>query len=145
MPLQCYYMKPSCKINFRDYSQSNIVSFQDNVELEFSRFDCLFENADESAYYTVDFFRNLLDKYFPVKNKTISFKRMQTPWITKKAKLCIDKKHLWSILAKQKIISDESYKFISRKVRELLHVAKTEYYSNKLHALRGNKKKIGIF
>ena len=127
-------------IKFRDFSQANITKFQNNVEHEFSRFSSSFQSVDDFADYTNYFLKKLLDKYFPIKMKRISPKKFKTPWITKKIRLCIKKKHHWYHLSMQHLISHESYKLISKKLKELIDVAKSEYYTNKLHSLRTDNK-----
>ena len=128
------------QIKFRDFSQNNIAHFKSNMQQEFSRFGSLFHNIDAHTDYIIDFLKKLLEKYFPIKTKKISEKNMKTPWITKKVRLCIKKKHKWSHLADQKLISSESYKMISSKLKELLRVAKSEYFTNKFHSLRNDGK-----
>ena len=138
-PIDIVY-KP-IKIKFRDFSQTNIIRFQNNMELEFSRFDLRVLDIDEHTHYIIEFLRKMLNKYFPIKNKTISQKRLHTPWITKKIRKCIKKKHQWYCMAKQKIITHDSCKQICKKLRDLLNVAKSEYFTNKLHSLRNNNNK----
>ena len=129
------------KIKFRDFSIINIRKFKNNINREFLRFNLPFCTIDEHASYIIQFLMCMLNKYFPIKIKILSRKVLQTPWITNKIRKCIDKKHRWYRLAKEKVITYESYKKCCKDLRKLLRVAKSEYYSNKFHSLQTNSKK----
>ena len=83
----------------------------------------------------------LQNKYFPLKQKIISQKRLNAPWITKNVRKCVRKKHRWFRMAKEGIITFESYKSFSKSLKKLLCLAKTEYYSRRFNSLRKNNQK----
>ena len=87
------------------------------------------------------FLRGLLDKYFPIKCKTIPRKRIETPWITSDIRKCITRKHRWFRMAKSNIITLYSYKKYCKALRYLLRVSRSDYYANKLYSLGNNVQK----
>ena len=132
--------KKPIKLNFRDFSRRNVDKFLDNIQAEFANL-CTKNDPNEYAAYLSEFLLKLLNKYFPKKTKTISFKRNIAPWITGIIKKCIDKKHKWYKMVKDKRITSRCYKKYCKTLRNLLRIARNQYYSNKLKSLGKNMKK----
>lgn len=63
------------------------------------------------------------------------------PWLTSKLIKCINKKHKWLTLLKQKIITYESFKVYSALLSNVLSIAETQYYRNSLASSKGDQKK----
>ena len=82
-----------------------------------------------------------MNKYFPIKTKYLSPKRLRSPWLTPEVLSCINKKHDWYRKLKQKSISRSSYNEYCRALRELLNLAEREYYETKLNSLGNDCKK----
>ena len=72
--------------------------------------------------------------------RVVSEKRVKTPWINKRILKCIDKKHDWYKLVKRGLICNNSYKKYCYALRELLRMAKEDYYKSKLSSLSGDQK-----
>ena len=129
------------EISFRNFSPNNKSNFVDNLEWESSLFS--FETND-AVLETGRFFawaQYLVDKYFPVKKKVISAKRLSSPWITSSIKKCINKKHRWFKMFRAKVITYRSYREYCKMVGNLLKIAERQYYSNKFRALNRDSRK----
>ena len=126
---------------FRNYSQANIETFERQVETEFCNFAGFDHDIDKFASNINLFLYGLMDKYFPIKTKTVTLNRLRTPWITNDIRDCITKKHRWHRLAKDKIITMASYKNYCNSLRNLIRKAEREYNLNELGMLGANMKK----
>ena len=120
------------KERFRDYSSRNTDRFRENLDIEFRNFRSPQTHANEKALYLQKFLQDLLDKYFPVRIKYISTKRLNSPWMTTEILRCIDKKHRWFRLSKNGVITRECYNKLAKDVRKLLKCAEEDYYVGKL-------------
>ena len=129
------------EITFRDFSNDNREYFLENLNSEFSLFNLPPCNIDEQTSYIITFLTKMLNKYFHIKKKCISQKRLNTPWLTGKIKKCINKKHRWFRMSRNGFITHESYKRYCIELKKLLYIAESEYYSKKLHSLRNNSRK----
>ena len=128
-------------IRFRDFSCNKRSLFLDNVDREFSYFNLPECTLNDEIIYITKFLTEILNKYFPIKQKFISRRRLNTPWLTNKIRKCIDKKHRWFRMSRNGIISPESYKQYCVDLKKLLYIAKSNYYSRKFNTLRSNCKK----
>ena len=132
--------KKPIKLNFRDFSTRNVANYLENISTEFSNIRIKNE-PNEYATYLSEFLLNLLNKYFPIKTKTIAHKRIMTPWITDRIKKCIDKKHRLYRMVRDNRITLRCYKKYCKTLRSLLRIARNRYYSKKLISLGNNMKK----
>ena len=112
-----------------------------SLEVEFSSFSPPNNDVDAYSNYLDSFLRILLDKYFPVKFKRISAKRIGSPWINNDILMCISKKHKLHIQAKLHKITWNSYKNYCTLLRKLLNTAEEDYYRNKFNNLGQDCKK----
>jgi hypothetical protein len=128
-------------IYFRDFSINNKNVFMDNLERECLLFD--FELNRDINYNTGKFINwsiMLVERYFPIKTKNISKKRVYSPWINRNIAKLILKKHKWFDLLKAKIITYDCYKNFANDLRKLIKIAEGRYYKNKLTSLSDNPK-----
>ena len=129
-------------ISFRDYSIGNVDRFLQNIELELSGYNLLpgndvneaFDNLNNKLLY-------LANKYFPVRQKSLSIGRLSMPWLTSKLLKCIDKKHKWLTLLKRGIITYNSFKTYSQRLRILLRAAENQYYCSAFSNIHGDQRK----
>lgn len=128
-------------IKFRDYSQRNVNRYLNNVEREFSMFSPNTISVQQHALSVLDFLKKLMDKYFPIKHKSISKKRLHTPWLTNDIRKCINKKHRWLRMVNNNIITLSSYKNYCKALSQLIYISKTTYYKNKLSSLNHDMRK----
>ena len=129
------------QIKFRDFCDRNCQNFSQNLPSEFSSFNPPMHDIDLFTGYSAEFLTNLLNKYFPVKTKVYTQKRLRSPWITGDVMNCINKKHEWYRLMKENIISYDSYKRYSYLVRKILRLAEENYYVHRLDSLGSDPKK----
>ena len=132
--------KEPIRIKFRDYSQRNKIKFDENKLEELQNFHpprC----ANGYAGYLTNFLYRILNKYFPVKTKTISSKLYESPWITPILLRCIRKKHSWYRFKKQGVITHESYRVYETKLRKLLRAAEQEYFIKRFDSLGNDPRK----
>jgi len=129
------------KIKFRDFSENNIDIFVNSMQGEFSSCNPPYSNSDVCAEYIGDFLMKLLNKYFPIKTKQVTSKRILTPWMDRNVLKCVDKKHRWYRLWKAGEIATELYKRYCTELRKLLRMAKEDYYRGKLSSLGNNPRK----
>ena len=61
-------------IKFRDYSDINKQRFTENIIHELSQFDPPNNNVNDYANSLINFLYMLLNKFFPIKSKTVSEK-----------------------------------------------------------------------
>ena len=128
-------------LKFRNYSAENIDKFRSAIHDEFSRFLPPSNHVDVYAPYLVNFLSKLQNRYFPIKTKTISQKRIMSPWITPAVLRCIRKKHRWYRLQAQGIITLRCYKEYAADVRKLLREAEKAHYVRRFNSLSGDMKR----
>ena len=129
------------QLKFRDFSLQNENLFLSNIDLEYARFNGYHTDANIFAENVVYFLKNLQNKYFPIKSKIISMKRLELPWITSDVKKCINKKHRWYRMVKNKIITMSCYKSYCTLLRKVLRTAEKDYNAKKLQNLGSDIRK----
>ena len=123
----------SKNIKFRDFSVRNVDLFSTGIDAEFLNYTPPINDANAHAVYFTRFFMKILDKYFPIKSKKISQKRLKTPWLTTKLLKCIRKKHRWYKMMKRGQITVNCYKEFEKKLRKVLRMAEEKYHERKLN------------
>ena len=129
-------------MKFRDFSSRNVERYLSNIENEFDHFT-FNDYADVNKFSEClnTFLHTILKKYFPFRTKSISCRRLEAPWITSRILKCIKRKHRWYRMAKSNLISVDSYKKCCKALKNLLKLAKSEYYLHKFTSLGNNPKK----
>ena len=128
-------------ITIRDLSLANIENFKNKVGDVFINCKLTQQNANECAQYLDTFLRNILNKYFPLKNKILMKKRINSPWLTRDIIKCFDKKHEWFRIAKADRISYVSYRKYCNALRDLLRMAEEDYHVKRLELLKKDQKR----
>ena len=72
---------PPKSTRFRDFSEANAEQLGLNMENEFISCSPPHSNPIEYADYMV-IKKTIMNKYFPIRHKTITQKRIHSPWIT---------------------------------------------------------------
>ena len=98
-------------------------------------------NVGEFADKLLNWLIQIANKYFPIKKKTMTDKRLVAPWITPRIMRCINKKHLWLKLLKRGIIYYSSFKSYCIALNKLLSSAEKNYYNRKFDKLSRDPKK----
>ena len=137
--ISCVFNKcidePPIILRFRVFSRINMGRFATALPEKFQYFNPPIYDIDAHAIYLDRFLRQLLDKFFPVKTKRLSVKRINSPWINTNILFCINKKHKLHTKAKNGEISFDSYKSYCSILRILLDTAEKEYTVLKLEKL----------
>ena len=132
---------PLNNYSFRDYSMHCQSHFVDSIANEMNNF--LFSNNNINANI-IQFdlwFRRLTDKYFPIRTKFISKKRLTNPWLTTRLIKCIRNKHWLYGRLKLGIISVDMYKTYTTLLRVALKMAEQDYRKSYFDSIRGNSRK----
>ena len=142
--IMCVYCNSTSEfktITFRDFSLANKTNFLENLENECSSFQLCSTDINSEITRFLQWFEQLTNKYFPIKKKTVSWRRACAPWITTNIKKCIAKKHTWFKLFKAKIITYNSFKNYCNRLNYLLKCAESRYYNKRFGKLKSNPKK----
>ena len=126
------------KIKFRDFSEENIASFLEQAPNEPNLPTVI--NAENINTLHDELFARLkvsLNAFFSIREKTISLKKLKSPWFTKPILRCIEKNigFLGSLNVAQYF---STYK---NKLRRLLVLAKKYYFSKHFTEARNNIQK----
>ena len=128
--------KTPFKFKFRDFHDSNVSKYGENISNEFSFFSPPRNSSNNYSYYLQNFLLKLLDKYFPIK-KLFTEKWIKSLWITSDVLRCMRKKHLWHKLLKRNRVTAASYKLYCVTLRNLLE----KYYVCKFNSMGGDMKR----
>ena len=130
------------KSKFRDFSQSNCSRFNDVKAQLFINY-AIDENENVNTAFKKfnDWIQTLLNKYFPIRTKQITVKRLNMPWITDRVIKLIDKKHKLFRLLKLKIISYPFFNAYAKLLKILLSKLKQRYFSKKFSEHKADSKK----
>ena len=79
-------------LSLRDFSDVNRERFAKNIDAEFLLCSPLVSNPNEYADYMVNFIKSLMNKDFSIRLKTITQRRLHSPWISTGIMKCIRKK-----------------------------------------------------
>jgi hypothetical protein len=108
------------------FDQYNIDS--DDVNLELIRFEA--------------WTQKILDRYFPIKTKFLSNKRIKMPWINNEILELINKKHKLFKSLKHYLIPYSVYKAYSNLLRMLLDRLRKLYFKRKFESCQNNSGKV---
>ena len=76
---------------FRDFSLPNKDAFCNDLPDLVSQLNFDYNDPNLCTPHFLAWLSRLFDRYFPIKTKTVSFKRLKTPWITDELLICIKK------------------------------------------------------
>ena len=76
----------------------------------------------------IDWFKRAMDRFFPIKCKSLSEKRIKSPWITENLISCIKRKHRYFNMVKQGTITREFYKTYRNKLTFDIRKSKQNYF-----------------
>ena len=117
-------------IKFRDFSIQNIDSFCADLPELISHLNLDYNLPEECTNHFIEWIMRLFDRYFPIKTKTLSLKRLKAPWLTDKLLTCIKKKHKFYLMFKQGIITKKFYNDYRNLLTFAIRKTKQKYYQN---------------
>ena len=130
------------KIKFRDFSQRNIDSFLAQIPVEPTIPSIINSNNIDNLHRELfSRLEGLLDAFFPIRGKTISLKKLRSPWLSRPILRCIEKKHRLYKLFKRDVITREYFNIYKNKLRRLLILAKKYYFANRFAEAKNNIKR----
>lgn len=128
---------PLIKTSFRNFNVNNINIFQQNLQNIIPNLNFV-GNPEVQVTNFLKWLNQIIDKYFPIKHKTVSFKRIHSPWLTSSIMQCIDKKHVLSKNLKRGFITRDSYKNYCNLLTFTLKLAREIYYQNAYESASNN-------
>ena len=130
------------KTKFRDFSAYNVNLFKRDIEEIFTNYSIEADVCPGMEFgRLLQFLTGLLNKYFPVKCKQISIKRLNMPWLNDRVVNLINKKHKLFLALKRKHISYGQFKSYCKILAELINRLKQAYFKNRFkNALNDSKK-----
>ena len=135
----CNYDK--IKIESRPFSEENLTKLTN--ALNNTNWDEILDYDDPEN--SIDIFSNKLNslyvKFFPLKVKHVSDKRLKNKWITREVKVLINKKSDACKKMRNGDISRKQNNRIKNDVNQLVNKAKHDYFINSLKAYQNNMKK----
>ena len=138
-------IKPSLtyKIQFRQFTTDNKALFKRaliNVDWE----DHLNLTNDINLNYDkfIEIFDRLYNKYFPVKTKHLSYKRILNPWISSGLLNSIRKKNELFKKTKLGLVNLIEYNSYRNKVNALIKLTKRKYYLDLFSSFKSSTKKL---
>ena len=129
-------------LRFRNFSLQNKVKFHANIENEFELATLNMTDINTVVYSFNCWLTYLLNKYFPIKVKTVSEKRNMQPWMTSSIIKCIKIKHKLFKQFQRGEINYCVYKTYSSLLKTLLIIAERRYRRKKVANLRGNMRSV---
>ena len=129
------------KVEFRDKSVNKQQYFNCMIEDEYFDYNSPIADAEICVKHFDGWFQNITNKYFPVKKKFISTKRLNSPWLTTRLIKCIRNKHWLFQKFKQNIITYEMYQMYCKLLKLTLMMAEQNCYRNRFRDARGNSSK----
>ena len=124
-------------IKFRDYSNENYIRLADDIDNLLPNLDYTLSPENLTVFF-VDWLNGLLDQYFPIKTKSISLKRLKSPWISRELLELIDKKHELFKQYKNGVIDKLAYTTYKNLLNYTLKYAKELYFTTSYYAARSD-------
>ena len=130
------------RMNFRDFSNKNV----DRLKLDLNNiFDDYFVIAGNTVDFEMnrllEFLTDILNRYFPMKSKTVSDKHLRLPWINNSTRGFIRFKHRLFKMLKNREISYQFFKNYSAILKDLIAHLKKSYYDRKFGEYANDSKK----
>lgn len=137
-----YQLHQFRKITFRSFNQISKENFTSNI----SNIDWNITLTNNDLNSNFDIFLNKVNEIynicFPLRSKTISEKRLNSPWITKEVINAIKTKNKLYKDSKIGVISEEHYKAYRNKLNSTIKQLKQSYYIGIFTNFKNDTKKI---
>ena len=129
-------------VKFRDFSLANKQALYDDLPglLEHLNIDLTHPNICTPLF--LEWLANVFNRYFPVKTKTLSLKRLKAPWMTDKLLNCIKQKHKFYSMFKRGLLSKQFYNKYKNLLTFAIRKSKEQYFQNSFEQADGNPSKM---
>lgn len=125
---------------FHDFSSNNFNKFRLECTPKYENYKLDTNDVHIETEKFINFNNSLIKKYFPIKTKVISIKRLKMPWITDRILKLITKKHKLFLLLKRHQIPYNVFKAYSSLLNKLIKRVKREYYIQKFETASTDSK-----
>ena len=127
---------PDSELYFRNFSLKHKRKFMEDADAIFSRLYefifCYPHTLNERFRILSDWLIAACNHYFPIMQKTVSYHRYRSPWLTTSIIKLIRKKHRLFLLFKQKKITYATFSTYCTLLKELLNLAESSYPRRRL-------------
>ncbi len=127
---------------FRDLSQINFSKFDNDKDDLFNQYGLLSNNVKCEIDRFETWIQNILDKYFSIKTKFLSAKRIKMPWVNGEIIQLINKKHKLFSALKKGLVSYLKYKSYAQILKMLLVRLRVLYFKRKFESVKNDSGKM---
>ena len=129
-------------VKYRAFNERNIEKFLNDAPTLMNSFvDIHLDDLHKTMENFENWITQVLNLYFPIKQKQLTKKSINAPWITTRVKECIRKKHRVFKLFQRGVIDRNYFNFIRNKVQTILRLSKRNYYISKFDQVKNNIRK----
>ena len=128
------------KINFRNFNNVNHNSFTNELHKIYWEKILILANTNDNFNVFLNTIYELYNKYFPIKTKYLTLKRLQNVWLTNGILNSIKHKCKLFKMYKMGTISHDIYKQYRNNLTQVIRVAKSNHYRQIFSNFRTNKK-----
>ena len=128
-------------VRFRNFCFENKRKFSRSIKNLCNSFQLLSNDINVEIARFITWMKHTTDKYFPLKSKHISDKRLRAPWLTRTIMKCIRKKHTWYKMFMAGLITYGSYRDYCRLVQRLIRAAERSYFEAKFKNMGNDSSK----
>ena len=118
------------KITFCDFSNRNFEKFRTDFPALINDYNGNLIEPESAVSDLNKWLMSILNNYFPIKNKSISIKRLNSPWISDDVLKCIQKKHELYRLHRDGLLPKEVYVKFKNVLTVTLKKLKSAYFQN---------------
>jgi hypothetical protein len=126
---------------FRDFSKKSLNAFNAAKTNLFANYEISTLNINTEINRFEIWIENVLNRFFPIKRKIVSYKRIKVPWIDADILQSINKKHKLFLLLKRKYITYTCFKAFSTLLKILIKESKRVYFLERFKRNKGDSKR----
>ena len=129
------------KHSYRDFSDSNILNFKDDLRI--TSWDSVFLNDDPQGSYENfnNIYLSLFNKNFPLITKFIKVKHINKPYITPDILVLMKQRDkLQKLYARKPITYENAFKSLRNEINKKVRLSKNKYFKNRLNESVGDSK-----
>ena len=136
--------RPLIKQRFRDLSQRKKDNFNDKLpylSMELNTKLGPIEDLNIRSHTISSWLITTCNQNFPIQQRMVSQKRMDTPWLTTSLVHFINKKHRLFSLLKEREITHDVYSEYCKKLKLLLKICENSYHKNCFNSTKYDSRK----
>ena len=127
---------------FRDFSHENRERFDTEKSELFYNYNLVTNDPNTETFRFLTWLNKVLNKYFPIRTKNLSNKKLRMPWLTRDIMKLIDKKHKLFIAVKRNLFSYQAYRAYCNILKLLITKSRSIYMKRKFNSVKHDSKKI---